>query len=131
MIELEARIRAFSNNPKETRCEVAIDEVWRKNGCFEAKEAYCILYLKGEGKGKIVEADYRGGAVEFRPKVDYDSAPLIEIPRRIIITALTPVYPQGTPQKFMKTENMLQSWHFKPLSQEDWTYIKNNCFRPK
>lgn len=133
--ELESRIRIQANTGKELYIEVALSEAWCRNGAYEPKEAFSILYHLDLKKGSILEAEYSGGPTYFYCKVKHEDAPLVDIPESIIQAAWNPrnLFAEEHPDfEFTEGETMgltLQPFHFKPLSDENFNYIKENCFQ--
>ena len=113
MNELEARVRVRWSGDISFCLDIAVGNAntWNELDCPEVKEAYTILYSKDRERGKIVEAAYDGKLGIFKLKTGYYSMPLKEIPQSIIDAA-----------------SISPRWSFKPISQEDLKYIKDNCF---
>ncbi len=134
MEKLEARIRVSYNDDKISHFEVALANIWHRDGCFDAREAYSIFYDATNQNGKIVEVNYRGGPYQFILKTPHEKAPWVNIPQSIVNTAFQDYdeIPDDRKDELTGDEielSILRCWDFKPLSEKDFIYIKNNCFR--
>mgnify|MGYP001606040417 FL=1 len=114
---IEARVRVRWQDDRSFCLDVAVGDgaKWSDINCTEPQEAYTILYINRYGRGRIFEAIYDGESVAFKLKKDINDVPLIPIPPSIINTAFNFSSPQ---------------YYFKPLTQKDLKYIKDNCHSP-
>lgn len=137
MNKLEARIREHGDGFEESLFEVAVAfcDFWLDKGQYKPKEAYSILYHNKNGTGQIVEAIYNGGPTEFIERNKHKVAQIVEIPESIVNAARNPFIeiPLSRRDENLSEEELkqftLSPWEFKPLSDQDLNYIRDNCFR--